>query len=67
MSRLIEKLSQTIIERTVEIPANIRAIQVKSPVSMIYCGGSKETTDLLSRMSINLPDQIHTGALPKEH
>ncbi|MEM3844595.1 MAG: hypothetical protein QXU98_02665 [Candidatus Parvarchaeota archaeon] len=36
MSRLIEKLSRTTIERMTRMLADIKAIPVKSPMSMVY-------------------------------
>lgn len=67
MSRIIEKLSHETIERTAEILADIKAIPVRSPMSIVYCSGSEETSDLLNRMKIDPPDRILVGALPKGH
>ena len=65
VSKLIEKAGGMSIERTAEILATIRAIPVMSPMNMVYCSGSAETTDLLNKLKIKPPDRILVGALPK--
>lgn len=65
VSGLIEKLSRTTIRNTAEILEDIRAVPVKSPMSMVYCSSSKKAEDLLAMMNIPPPNHILIGALPK--
>ena len=66
ITRIVEKaLPGTSIERAAEILSRIKAIPVRSPMNMVYCSGTAETTELLDKLKIKHPDRILTGALPK--
>ena len=53
------------IERVSELLSGIKAIQVESPLKIVYCNSSPEASSLLNKMNIDLHVRILSGALPK--
>ena len=69
ISRIIEKkmtTSHLTIERISEILQQIKAIPVKSPMSIVYRSRSEEAERILNELGVDQPDRILVGALPKQ-
>lgn len=52
-------------ERVSKLLSGIKAIQVKSPLKIVYWSNSPEVSSLLNKINIDLPVRILSGALPK--
>ena len=54
------------MKHSAETLQQIKAIPVKSPMSMVYRSGSVEADKILKELGLEQPDRILVGALPKQ-